>query len=101
MSGDRNPLHSDPTIAKFAGFDRPILHGLCAATASPAARCCTSCAAPTSARFKSMDSRFSKPVMPGDTLTVRMWDDGTGRALYQTVTQEGTVVIDGGVFTFA
>jgi acyl dehydratase len=47
-----------------------------------------------------MDSRFSKPVMPGDTLTVRMWDDGKGRALYQTVTQEGTVVIDGGVFLF-
>ena len=47
-----------------------------------------------------MDARFSKPVMPGDTLTVRMWDDGTGRAIFQTVTQEGTVVIDGGVFTF-
>ena len=36
--------------------------------------------------------------MPGDVLTVRMWDDGEGRALFQTVTQDGTVVIDGGVF---
>ena len=47
-----------------------------APTASPAARCCTSCAAPTSRKFESMDARFSKPVFPGDTLTVRMWDDG-------------------------
>ena len=48
-----------------------------------------------------MDARFSKPVMPGDTLTVKMWDDGSGKALFQTVTQDGIVVIDGGVFKFA
>ena len=97
--GDRNPLHSDPTIAKFAGFDRPILHGLCSYgfTGRAAARAVRL----RRRAFKSMDSRFSKPVMPGDTLTVRMWDDGSGRALYQTVTQEGTVVIDGGVFTYS
>ena len=99
LSGDRNPLHSDPTIAKFAGFDRPILHGLCSYGFSGRALLHELCGSDV-ARFKSMDSRFSKPVMPGDTLTVRMWDDGKGRALYQTVTQEGTVVIDGGVFTF-
>jgi acyl dehydratase len=44
-----------------------------------------------------MDARFSKPVMPGDTLTVRMWDDGDG-AIFQTVNQNGVVVIDGGRF---
>ncbi len=99
LSGDRNPLHSDPTIAKFAGFDRPILHGLCTYGFTGRALLHELCGSDV-ARFKSMDSRFSKPVMPGDTLTVRMWDDGKGRALYQTVTQEGTVVIDGGVFTF-
>ena len=99
LSGDRNPLHSDPTIAKFAGFDRPILHGLCSYGFTGRALLHELCGSDV-ARFKSMDSRFSKPVMPGDTLTVRMWDDGKGRALYQTVTQEGTVVIDGGVFTF-
>ena len=36
--------------------------------------------------------------MPGDTLTVRMWDDGEGRAIFQTVNQDGIVVIDGGRF---
>jgi len=40
-------------------------------------------------------------VFPGDELTVRMWDDGSGRALFQTATHEGTVVIDGGIFGYA
>jgi acyl dehydratase len=44
-----------------------------------------------------MDVRFSKPVLPGDTLTVRMWDEGKG-AIFQTVNQDGVVVIDGGRF---
>ena len=79
------------------GFDRPILHGLCSYGFTGRALLHELCGSDV-ARFKSMDSRFSKPVMPGDTLTVRMWDDGKGRALYQTVTQAGTVVIDGGVF---
>ena len=39
--------------------------------------------------------------MPGDTLTVTMWDDGSGKAIFQTVTQDGTVVIDGGIFDYA
>ncbi len=43
-----------------------------------------------------MDARFSKPVFPGDELTVRMWVEEPGRAVYQTVTQDGTVVIDNG-----
>jgi acyl dehydratase len=47
-----------------------------------------------------MDARFSKPVMPGDVLTVRMWVEGGGRAIFQTVNQDGTVVIDGGQLSY-
>ena len=99
LNGDRNPLHSDPTIAKFAGFDKPILHGLCTYGFTGRALLHELCGADV-AKFNSMDVRFSKPVMPGDTLTVKMWDDGPNRAIFQTVNQDGTVVIDGGVFTY-
>jgi acyl dehydratase len=100
LSGDRNPLHSDPAFAKLAGFSKPILHGLCTYGVTGRALLHTLCGSDP-ANFKAMDARFSKPVYPGDELTVRMWEDGKGRALFQTVTQEGTVVIDGGVFGYA
>ena len=99
LSGDRNPLHSDPELAKFAGFDRPILHGLCTYGFTGRALLHTLCGSDV-AKFKSMDNRFSKPVMPGDTLTIRMWVVTPGNAQYQTVNQDGAVVIDGGVFTY-
>ena len=98
LSGDRNPLHSDPEFAKLAGFDRPILHGLCTYGFTGRALLHTLCGSDP-AKFKSMEGRFSKPVMPGDTLTVSMWIDGN-EAIFQTATQDGTVVIDGGKATF-
>jgi acyl dehydratase len=47
-----------------------------------------------------MDGRFSKPVMPGDVLTISMWVDGN-KALFQTKNQDGDVVLDQGECTFA
>lgn len=101
LSGDRNPLHSDPAhpALGFMGVDRPILHGLCTYGFTGRALLHTLCGSDVE-RFKSMDNRFSKPVLPGDTLTVRMWIETPGKALYQTVNQNGAVVIDGGVFTY-
>ena len=64
LSGDRNPLHSDPTLAKFAGFDRPILHGLCTYGVTGRALLHELCGSDV-AKFRSMDARFSKPVYPG------------------------------------
>jgi acyl dehydratase len=99
LSGDRNPLHSDPAFARRAGFDRPILHGLCTYGFTGRALLHTLCAGDPS-RFKSMDGRFSKPVMPGDDLTVSMWVAGD-TCVFQTRNQHGDVVLDQGRMTFS
>lgn len=94
LSGDRNPLHSDPKFAARAGFVRPILHGLCTYGVTGRALL-HALAGSDPARFASMSGRFSAPVFPGESLTVSMWTDG-GSALFRTTKDDGTVVIDRG-----
>lgn len=99
LSGDVNPLHSDPDFAKMGGFDRPILHGLCTYGFTGRALLHSLCGSDPE-RFRSVEGRFSKPVMPGDELTVSMWVDGN-EAVFKTTTQDGSVVIDQGRCVFA
>jgi acyl dehydratase len=96
LSGDRNPLHSDPDFAKRAGFPRPILHGLCTYGFTGRALLHTLCGSDP-ARFGSMTARFSAPAYPGDTLAVSIWTDHD-RAWFRTETQSGAVVLDRGQF---
>jgi acyl dehydratase len=98
LSGDRNPLHSDPSFAKLGGFDKPILHGLCTYGFTGRALLHTLCSSDPK-RFRSMHGRFSKTVTPGDSLTISMWVDGKS-ALFRTSNQRGEVVFDQGSFTF-
>ncbi|MEU7914178.1 MaoC/PaaZ C-terminal domain-containing protein [Microbispora bryophytorum] len=104
LSGDRNPLHSDPAFAARAGFPRPILHGLC--TYGITGRALLHAVAGSDpARFAAMSGRFSKPVFPGETLTVSIWvstrtSDGGATALFRTAKEDGTVVIDRGKAAF-
>jgi acyl dehydratase len=98
LNGDRNPLHSDPSFAKGGGFDRPILHGLCTFGFTGRALLAALCDNDPE-RFLSMDARFSKPVLPGDALTVSIWRDGD-RALFRTERAPGEVVLDSGVCTY-
>lgn len=98
LSGDRNPLHSDPTFARRAGFDRPILHGMC--TFGVAGRLLVNELCDGDAtRVRSMGGRFSKPVMPGETLTLRAWVDGPA-ARYVVENPAGEVVLDRGEFGY-
>ena len=98
LSGDRNPLHSDPSFSAMGGFEKPILHGLCTYGFTGRGLLNALCDG-DAGRFKSMNARFSKPVIPGDTLTVSMWVDGS-EALFRTTNQNDDVVIDQGVFRF-
>jgi acyl dehydratase len=100
LSGDPNPLHADPAFAREAGFERgPILHGLCTFGFTGRALLHTLCGSDPG-RFLSMSARFSKPVFPGQDLTVNMWILEDGKAVYRTATDSG-VVIDSGQFGFA
>lgn len=98
LSGDRNPLHSDPAFAAMGGFDRPILHGLCTYGFTGRALLHALCDSDPS-RFTGMEGRFSSPVLPGEALTVKMWADGDA-AIFQTQGEDGRVVIDAGRVTY-
>jgi acyl dehydratase len=99
LSGDRNPLHSDPKFAAVAGFPKPILHGLCTYGFTGRALLHTLCESDPD-RFVSMAGRFSHPVFPGDELTVSIWRLDDGVAFFQTATQAGDVVLDAGRCTY-
>ena len=95
LSGDHNPLHTDPAFAAFGGFDRPILHGLCTYGFTGRALLHTLCGSDP-VRFTSMEGRFSSPVLPGESLTVSIWDTGDGEAIFRTAGGDGRTVIDAG-----
>lgn len=99
LSGDRNPLHSDPWFAQLAGFDRPILHGLCTYGFTGRALLHTMCDSDP-ARFRSMEGRFASPVFPGEALTIDMWNVGDGECVFVTRGGDGRIVLAGGRHTF-
>ncbi|GAA1922993.1 MaoC/PaaZ C-terminal domain-containing protein [Streptantibioticus ferralitis] len=76
LSGDWNPLHADPEFAKPAGFDRPILHGLCSYGIVLKAVVDTVLGGEV-ARVNAYSTRFAGIFFPGETLRIQMWtDDG-------------------------
>ena len=97
LTGDRNPLHSDPKFAARGGLDRPILHGMCTYGFTGRALLHAVCGSDP-ARFRSMEGRFTRPVMPGDELTVSIWIDGN--TAYFRTTSNGLTVIDRGRMSF-
>ena len=94
LSGDRNPLHSDPSFAAMGGFDRPILHGLCTYGFTGRALLHTLCGSDP-ARFEHIEGRFTSPVLPGEALTISMWDTGDGEAVFVTAVDDRTVIDQG------
>jgi acyl dehydratase len=95
LNGDRNPLHSDPEVARRAGFPRPILHGLCTYGITCRAVLQEICDY-GSDRIASHQARFSAPVFPGDVITVDFWKDGDVVSFEARVVDRGATVIKNG-----
>jgi len=96
LSGDYNPLHIDPAVAKAGGFDRPILHGL--ATFGVAGRAVLMALCNNDAsRLQRLDVRFASPVFPGETIRTEIWREGEGKAAYRaSVVERDLVVLNNG-----
>ncbi|MEU3981717.1 MaoC/PaaZ C-terminal domain-containing protein [Streptomyces sp. NPDC026672] len=96
LTGDTNPLHADPGFARGAGFDRPVLHGLCTYGITLKAVVDTLLDGDTE-RVRSYDARFAGVVYPGETLRVRMWRGRGGadvvRAEVSAVERAGAPVL--------
>ena len=95
LSGDYNPLHSDPEIAKKAGFEKPILHGL--ATYGVAARAVQMALKDTSSsRLTSFNARFSAPVFPGETLRTEIWHQQDNIIFSASALERNVTVLNNG-----
>ncbi|MFF0035187.1 MaoC/PaaZ C-terminal domain-containing protein [Streptomyces mirabilis] len=93
LSGDWNPLHADPEFAKLAGFDRPILHGLCTYGMTLKAVVDTLLGGDV-ARVRSYTTRFAGVVYPGETLRIRMWrQEGSVRVAVSAVERDDAQVL--------
>ena len=99
LSGDRNPLHADPDIAKAAGFPRPILHGLCTYGTCCRAVISSPVCDYDATKITGFDVRFSSPVFPGETIAVDIWKDGNIASFRARVKERDVVVINNGKCT--
>jgi acyl dehydratase len=92
LSGDPNPLHVSAQFAKMAGFDRPILHGLCTYGYAGRAVLAHACGGDPR-KLKSFAARFAGVVFPGDTLTTEGWQIEPGKWVLRVKTQDGRIVL--------
>lgn len=98
LSGDKNPLHSDPQMAAAVGFERPILHGLCTFGVV--------CKAVVDTMFDGdvtqvgrYQVRFSSPVLPGETVVVKMWEEADAIVLEASVKERDVTVLTNAAVT--
>ena len=98
LSGDHNPLHASPAVAKAAGFEMPILHGLCTLGVAGRAILQDVCDYDP-AKMKSLNLRFSAPVYPGETIRTEIWQDGDVVSFRARVVERDVVVLNNGKVT--
>lgn len=99
LSGDYGPINIDPNFSILAGYKTPILHGLC--TLGISVRIILKQFGnndPT--QFKSVKCRFMKPVIPGQTLKIDMWQNGSRIHFKTSCNETGDEVLGGLLLDF-
>ncbi len=96
MSGDRNPLHIDPAVAKAVGFKEPILHGLCTYGVI-CRRFVQQVFQGGGGKLKAYSARFSTPVIPGESLQTKVWQTSSDLFLLEVYNAKGEAVLRNGV----
>lgn len=92
LNADPNPLHVDPEVARKAGYPKPILHGLCSYGVAAHA-IVKSCCDYDASRLTSLNTRFSAPVYPGETLQCDIWRGPQGQIQFLARSRERDVVV--------
>lgn len=100
LSGDWNPLHASPAVARAAGFDRPLLHGRCTFGVAGHAILRMACGYEPQ-RLRSMTARFTAPVFPGETLRTELWHVPDGVLFRTLVVGRNAVALDNGFAAIA
>jgi len=95
LNGDRNPIHASPEIARSAKFPRPILHGM-ATYAVSAGALLNAYADGRPEALRELNARFSKPLFPGEKLSVESWRDGQQISFRVRVAERDVTVLDNG-----
>ncbi len=95
LSGDPNPLHVDPAIAKAAGFPRPILHGLATFGIAGRAILKSLCGYDPS-KLTAIAGRYSAPVFPGESIRTEIWRDGSVVSFRARVVERDAIAINNG-----
>ncbi len=93
LSADPNPLHVDPAVAHRAGFERPIMHGMCTFGLLGLLIVQEFCGF-EAARLAALRARFTAPLYPGETLDVEFWHDAGTVRFRATAAERGAVVLD-------
>ena len=95
LTGDRNPIHIDPQFARFGGFERPFLHGLCTYGFAGRAVLAGLCEG-EAARFAGFSARFADQLYPGEALRTQIWRLDEHEALVRVQAEDGRVVLSNG-----
>lgn len=100
LTGDVFQLHVDPEFARMAGFEQPIMHGLC--THGFSCRALINSLIPGSPEnLRRMKCRFSRPLYPGDPIKTQIWITDEQQAVWQTLNaRTGETVISNGLFEY-